>query len=299
MTRPVTGAATEWRSGIDTTLPQWLQLVKSGDTVSGYASTDDATTWTSLGSITGPPGWLDNALAGFVATSPDNPAPSTAVFDNVTVSFTGVAVPPLPPPLPPPPPPPPDPSGAYPEVVVYASDLAASAIHGSWRIDSDADSPYGFKLTTTDVGFIASSAPLAEPADYVDVRFDADAATSYTIWLRLKALANSKFNDAVWVQFSDALANGAPVYPIGTSSGLLVNLATDGSAASLNDWGWQNGAYWLTQPVVISFAATGPHMLRVQVREDWVELDQIVLSSFRYATVAPGGTGGDMTIVSR
>ena len=28
--------------------------------------------------------------------------------------------------------------------------------------------------------------------------------------MRLQALSNSKYNDAVWVQFSDALADGAP-----------------------------------------------------------------------------------------
>jgi hypothetical protein len=72
--------------------------------------------------------------------------------------------------------------------------------------------------------------------------FTADANTSYTVWFRLKALGNTKLNDAVWVQFSDAFAGGAPVYPMNTASGLLVNLASDASARSLNNWGWQNGA---------------------------------------------------------
>jgi hypothetical protein len=31
----------------------------------------------------------------------------------------------------------------------------------------------------------------------------------------------------VWVQFSDASADGSAVYPINSTSGLLVNLATD------------------------------------------------------------------------
>jgi hypothetical protein len=40
-------------------------------------------------------------------------------------------------------------------------------------------------------------------------------------------------------------------------------------------------------------------MLRVQVREDGVELDQIVLSAARFAAAPPGGPGADTTIVSR
>ena len=90
--------------------------------------------------------------------------------------------------------------------------------------------------------------------------------------------ANSKWNDAVWVQFSDARANGSSVYPLNSTSGLLVNLATDSGAGSLNAWGWENSAYWLSQSTTVSFANSGAHTLRIQVREDGVEFDQIVLS---------------------
>ena len=167
----------------------------------------------------------------------------------------------------------------HPEIVIYASDIAAAARHGSWTVASDM--------------------PIAAPADYVDVTFQADANTSYAIWLRLQALNNSKFNDSVWVQFSDAQVGGASVYPINSTSGLLVNLATDVTAASLNNWGWQHGAYWLTQATAITFPVTGPHTMRIQVREDGVQLDQIVLSSVRYATAAPGSATNDATIVAK
>src|SRR5262249_57216886 len=115
---------------------------------------------------------------------------------------------------------------------------------GSWAKASDATSPQGVKLVTGDTGF--ASDVLASPMHYVDVTFSAQAGTPYTLWLRLQALANSKFNDSVWVQFSDAVVDGAPAYRIGTTSALLVNLATDATAASLREWGWQNAAYWLT-----------------------------------------------------
>ena len=57
-----------------------------------------------------------------------------------------------------------------------------------------------------DTGVANTSNALASPTDYVDVSFSANAGTPYTLWLRLQALNNSKFNDSVWVQFSDAPA---------------------------------------------------------------------------------------------
>jgi hypothetical protein len=185
------------------------------------------------------------------------------------------------------------------EIVVYASDIPQSALHGAWSFASDSSSPNGRTLLTPDAGWASTAAPLANPIDYVDVTFTADANTSYTVWFRLKALANNKFNDAVWVQFSDAFVGGAPVYPLNSASGLLVNLATDAAAKSLDNWGWQNGAYWMSQPVTVTFPTSGSHTLRIQIREDGVRLDQIVLSSVAYATAAPGSVGGDSTIVPK
>jgi hypothetical protein len=101
------------------------------------------------------------------------------------------------------------------------------------------------------------------------------------------------------VQFSDALVNGSPAYPLNTTSALLVNLATDGTASSLRDWGWQNGAYWLNQPTTVTFATSGSHRMRIQVREDGVLIDQIVLSPERYRTRAPGSVSADTVIVSK
>ena len=217
-----------------------------------------------------------------------NSAPGPVTNDTTIVPKPGA---------PPPPPPPPPPTAS--EVVVYASDLPATALHGNWRIVTDAASPNGKALATIDNGFAATSAPIAAPADYVDVSFNADAGVPYRLWLRLRATANNKYNDAVWVQFSDALVNGSGVYRLNSSSGLLVNLATDGTASSLSAWGWQNGAYWLQQPTTFTFATAGTHTMRIQVREDGVMLDQIVLSPKTYLNAAPGPPSNDATIVPK
>ena len=84
-----------------------------------------------------------------------------------------------------------------------------------------------------------------------------------------------------------------------TTSGLLVNLATDSGASSLNGWGWQDSAYWLTQATTVTFPTSGTHTLRIQTREDGLELDQIVLSAVTYFNSAPGPVGGDSTIVPK
>ena len=199
----------------------------------------------------------------------------TATFDNVSVTTGGST---------PPPPPPPTATN----VVVYAGDIPLSNVHGSWARQFDGTAAVGvdgqFKLAIPD-GLPDGSQPnnpLASPTHYVDVTFNAQAGTPYTIWLRLQALNNSKFNDAVWVQFSDAQVNGGAAYRMGTTSGLLVNLATDTFGTSLSGWGWQNTAYWLSQATTVTFPTTGSHTLRIQVREDGVQFDQVVLSPGQY-----------------
>ena len=80
---------------------------------------------------------------------------------------------------------------------------------------------------------------------------------------------------------------------------MLVNLATDVNATSLNKWGWANTAYWLSQTTTVTFPTSGTHTVRVQVREDGVQLDQIVLSPTTYLNAAPGGPTNDSTIVPK
>jgi hypothetical protein len=285
MRRTTAGGSTTYLGGTSGTRPQWLRLSRAGDSVSSFVSANGST-WTPVGTTTVA---LGSTIYAGVVVSSHTTALNTAVFDQLTLSAGSAGG------TPPPPPPPP----AATDVVIYASDVGAAAVHGSWSIGADAGSPNGVALVSTDAGFASPDAPLASPAHYVDVTFTAEAGTPYRIWLRLKALNDSKYNDAVWVQFSDARVGGSPAYAIGSTAGLLVNLATTGTATSLNNWGWQNGAYWLTQATAVTFAASGAHTLRIQLREDGVSLDQVVLSPSRFFNSAPGGPTNDSTIVSR
>jgi len=62
--------------------PEWLRLVRSGDTFTGYASEDGAT-WQTLGTVTVP---MDAALfVGLPVTSHSAATATTGVFDNLSI----------------------------------------------------------------------------------------------------------------------------------------------------------------------------------------------------------------------
>ena len=275
MSRAVSGGATAYLGGGALGFPGWLRLCRVGGTITASVSADGVT-WSVIGSapLSGP-----SAEFGLAVTSHEAASRNTATFDRVAIGEAD--------------------SASARDVVIYASDLPATALHGAWTTASDATAAHGVTVRTADAAVASISGPLESPTDYVDVSFDAQAGVPYTLWLRLRSLNDSKYNDSVWVQFSDAVANGAPAYLLGTGSGLLVNLATDVTGLSLKDWGWQNSAYWLSQPTAVTFPSGGAHTLRIQVREDGVSLDQIVLSPSRFVDSAPGSVTSDSTVVPR
>jgi len=172
------------------------------------------------------------------------------------------------------------------DIVLQASD--ATNLRGNWSRVADTSAAGGQLLSSTDRGWANTGGPLASPSDSFDFVFTAPAATAYHVWLRMRAQSNSKFNDSVFAQFSDAVdAGGATLYAIGTTNGLSVNLASDASASGLNGWGWQDGSYWLAQAVTVRFASSGTHTLRIQTREDGVQIDQVVLSPGTFLNSAP------------
>jgi PKD repeat protein len=282
MSRPSAGASTSDLGGTNyfSALPIWLKLVRSGSTISGYASRDGAS-WTGMGTTTLS---ATNPTAGLAVTSNDTTVLNVSTFDHVTVttsstSSTSTAVPTS-------------------DVVIYASDISPNSVHGMWTLSASSSAANGVKLTTPDAG-VRFLDPLPAPDDYVDVAFSAAANTQYTIWLRLRSLNDSKSNDSLWVQFSDAEVNGQPVYRINTDSALMVVLSTDVSGSSSYRWGWANTAYWLTQATTVTFDKSGTHTLRLQVREDGVQVDQIVLSPSTYIASPPGSALDDNTIVPK
>jgi endonuclease/exonuclease/phosphatase family metal-dependent hydrolase len=187
-------------------------------------------------------------------------------------------------------------SAASSEIVLYASDV--TNVQGNWGKWSGGDAAGGQYMASVDAGWSTLDGALQYPGDYFEASFNADGSTPYHVWLRMRAGSNSKWNDSVWVQFSDAVdQNGSPIYQIGSTSALLVNLEPCNSCG-VGDWGWQDGAYWLSQLTSVRFASSGGHTVRVQTREDGVQIDQIVLSPSNYLYNAPGRNSGDSTVLS-
>ena len=183
------------------------------------------------------------------------------------------------------------------DVVLYATDF--TVIRGNWATLATSTGAGGLQLSSIDRGWSSVDAPLAAPADYVEATFSAPSYTPYHIWIRLRATNDSKYNDSVWVQFSDAIdLNQNGVYPIGSTRGLGVNLENC-SGCGVSGWGWQDKSYWLQQPNVIEFTNTTTHTIRIQTREDGVQIDQVVLSPATYLGTAPGSLTNDTRIVAK
>jgi hypothetical protein len=136
------------------------------------------------------------------------------------------------------------------------------------------------------------------PANRVDLGFVADPTQTYKLWVRLKADANHWSNDSVWVQFTNSTdVDGRAAYRIGTTSGLAINLE-ECLQCGVSGWGWGDDGWGApnVNGVMLRFSA-GFQSMTIQTREDGVSIDQVVLSSNKYATTSPGPAKNDATIL--
>jgi len=182
------------------------------------------------------------------------------------------------------------------EVVLYAADALRAA--GAWSLVADATAAGGKRMSNPDAGAAKQTVPLAAPASYFELTFQADAGVAYHLWMRGKAVSNYWGNDSVYVQYSDSVTSaGAATARIGSTSAQTVSIE-NGTNAGLAGWGWNDDGYEGLGGSIY-FATTGMHTVRVQVREDGISIDQIVLSPSAYLTTAPGAAKNDTTIVQR
>lgn len=183
------------------------------------------------------------------------------------------------------------------EVVLHSTDVAT--IKGNWTRVSDSSAASSQMMSSKDNGWSTTSLPKSSPADYFEASFTAQAWVKYRIWVRARATNNSKWNESVWLQFGDSLdASGDAAYRIGTANGLLFNLESC-SGCGVSGWGWTGGAYWISENSQVQFASAGTKKIRVQTREDGVQIDQIVLSASKYLGSRPGAEKSDSTRLAR
>jgi Endonuclease/Exonuclease/phosphatase family len=193
---------------------------------------------------------------------------------------------------------PPPPSAARTEVVIRPGSQG-SIVGSRWKVVNDPSAAGARAVSNPNLGESKIITASPRPASYIDLTFMADANTPYRLWIRAKAASNHWANDSVLVQFSDSVdAGGQPVFRIGSTSSTWWSLE-EFSGQGERGWGWQDNGYGapgIAGPR-IRFATSGPHTLRLQQREDGVTIDQIVLSSVRYAAVSPGTQRDDTTIL--
>src|SRR5829696_6231358 len=181
-------------------------------------------------------------------------------------------------------------------VVLWTGD--APIVRGSWVRVGDGSAAGQIAVQYPDFGGPRLTTPLASPTHYFEMSFNAQAGVPYRLWMRGKAIGNSTNNDSVWVQFSSSLnTSGAAAYRIGTTSAIMYNME-ECTGCGLSNWGWNDTGINGMGPLVL-FAASGTQTIRVQMREDGINLDQIVLSPQTYVSSAPGAFKNDAVILSR
>ncbi len=182
------------------------------------------------------------------------------------------------------------------ETVLYAADAPVRV--GAWSVVTDSTAAGGTRLANPDAGLPKITTPLANPVDYFEMTFYAEAGIPYHLWLRGKAESNHYNNDSVYVQFSGSLnTSRVPSYRIGTTAAAVVILE-DCTACGLSGWGWQDNGYNGLGPLIY-FAQTGTQTVRIQAREDGLSIDQIVLSKSAYLNSSPGSLKDDSVVLYR
>jgi endonuclease/exonuclease/phosphatase family metal-dependent hydrolase len=163
---------------------------------------------------------------------------------------------------------------------------------------SDATAAAGVRIADPDVGSPKIYWALANPANYFEMTFYAQAGTAYRLWIRSKADGDAYANDSVHVQFSGSVeSDGSPSYRIGTTSAAAIVLE-DCLGCGLSTWGWQDNGWGSgVMGPLIYFESSGTQTIRIQTREDGVSIDQIVLSPRTYLNSSPGALLNDTTIL--
>ena len=181
------------------------------------------------------------------------------------------------------------------EIVRHAA--SATAVHGTWRMVADQTAASGKRLEHPDAGVAKIAVPSANPANYFEVTFNAEANRAYRLWLRGRAQNDAYTNDSVYVQFSGSVnSTGASANRIGTQQALAV-VIEDCSGCNVAGWGWQDDGYGLNVLGPLVYFKAGPQTMRIQGREDGISIDQLVLSPVKYLNTSPGKTKNDTIIL--
>src|SRR5687767_10824304 len=77
----------------------------------------------------------------------------------------------------------------------------AATVHGAWSVIVDASAAGGTAVRHPNAGAAKLTQAIAQPVNYFEQTFVAEAGVPYRLWLRGRAQSDSWANDSVFVQF--------------------------------------------------------------------------------------------------
>ena len=244
--RTADGASAQWNGQISAVAPEWVKLVITGTTVTGFTS-PDGTTWTQIGSITVPLG--STYYVGLADTAHNNSVLSTDTFDNVSVSAAAATAPSI--------------------TSQPASSTVTAGQQASFTVAATGTAPFSYQwqkmvsgnwnnvtnggditgATTATLSFSASVA--ADAGQYrVSVTNTAGNATSNTVTLTVNLAAPTGLTATAGntqVALSWTAVSGATSYNVyrSTASGGEVKINTSAvTTTSYTDTGLTNGTQY-------------------------------------------------------
>jgi hypothetical protein len=124
--------------------------------------------------------------------------------------------------------------------------------------------------------------PLANPADYAEFSFEANAGRTFTIWVRGQNLDGKNNSDAFWIQFDDEIGSTR----LGASYAHRLGFGNWLDRFPPRSSAWSS-ALPQDAPQTITFPKGGTHRLRIQPRGPGHILEQIWLSTTQVTLPPP------------
>lgn len=175
------------------------------------------------------------------------------------------------------------PPGPRPEVVVYASDVAESALF-ELEVWDDPASPEGTMIGLPNNGDELDPPPENDP--HATFTIQVQPGVPYRCWIHMKVGTPKGRSQAnvLWVQFSDAVDQaGQEAFKPGSGSYLTAR------GPQQEGWAWvgcDQERPALSGPL-ITFRSSGPITVRVQAGMEGVGFDQVVLSAAQFLEQPP------------
>ena len=219
--RSSTGGTTVNNNTTGLTVPYWIKLVRSGNTFTGYRSTD-GTNWTQQGAAT--LSMASTAYIGLALTSHNNSTLCAATFDNVTAPGWLI-------------------SQALVPAGLSATSVSANQISLVWNALANATS-YNVKRSTTNGGPFAVIASGVTATNYQDGGLPGNM-TNYYYYIVSAVVSGSETPDSAEAALQFQQLAGAIIGTAGSynNSGNTIANVFDGSLTTFFDAPVGNGAW--------------------------------------------------------